>query len=118
VRVLIDECLNWRPGRALTGHYFSSVDKMGWSGVTNGQLLALAEQNSFDVFLTGHRNLSFQQNVAHQRIAIVMLEGAGIQLHQTLPRIPKVLSLLPTLQPGQIVRIGPWRKTRGPPAPL
>jgi hypothetical protein len=78
VRILIDECLNWRLGRALTGHYFSSVPKMGWSGITNGQLLALAEQNSFDVFLTGDRNLGFQQNTARFRIAIVVLEGTGI----------------------------------------
>ena len=25
MRILIDECLNWRLGRALTGHYCSSV---------------------------------------------------------------------------------------------
>jgi hypothetical protein len=107
VRILIDECLNWRLGRALAGHSFSSVAKMGWSGITNGQLLALAEQNSFDVFLTGDRNLTFQQNMAQLRIAIVILGGTGIQLHQTLPLIPKVLALLPSLQPGQVVRVGP-----------
>jgi hypothetical protein len=106
VRILIDECLNWRLGRALTGHHFSSVAKMGWSGISNGQLLALAEKNSFDVFLTGDRNLSFQQNATQFRIAIVILEGTGIQLHQTLPLMPNVLALLPTLRPGQIVRVG------------
>lgn len=107
MRILIDECLNWRLGRALTGHFFASVAKMGWSGIQNGQLLALAEQNYFDVFLTADRNLSFQQNTAQCRIAIVVLEGTGIQLHETLPLMPKVLAILPTLQPGQVVRVGP-----------
>jgi predicted nuclease of predicted toxin-antitoxin system len=105
VRILIDECLNWRLGRALPGHYAVSVQKMGWSGVTNGRLLALAEENGFDVFLTGDRNLSFQQNTTEFRIAVVILEAKGVQLHQTLPLMPKLLALLPDLKPGQVVRI-------------
>ena len=32
MRILIDECLNWRLGRALTGYYAVSAQKMGWSG--------------------------------------------------------------------------------------
>ena len=107
MRVLIDECLNWRLGRALTGHFFASVAKMGWSGVQNGRLLALAEQNAFDVLLTADRNLNFQQNMPQCRIAIVVLEADGVQLHETLPLMPKVLAVLPTLQPGQVVRVGP-----------
>jgi predicted nuclease of predicted toxin-antitoxin system len=107
VRILIDECLDWRLGRALTGHEAVSVQKMGWSGVKNGELLKLAAENNFDVFVTGDRNLSFQQNPKQLSIAIVVLEAPGIQLSQTLPLMPKVLALLPGLKPGQIVRVGP-----------
>ena len=105
-------------GPALTGHYFSSVDKMGWSGVTNGQLLALAEQNSFDVFLTGHRNLSFQQNVAHQRIAIVMLEVNGHPASSDAASDTQ--SAVPASDaPARTNRsYRAMEKTRGPPAPL
>jgi len=107
MRILIDECLNWRLGRALTGHYCISVQRLGWSGIKNGQLLALAEQNHFDVFLTGDRNLSFQQDTTQFRIAVVVLQAEGIQLHRTLPLMPKVLALLPTLRPGQVVNVSP-----------
>ncbi|PYJ83363.1 MAG: hypothetical protein DME22_15980 [Verrucomicrobia bacterium] len=107
MRVLIDECLNWRLGRALTGHYATSVQRMGWSGIKNGRLLDLAEQNQFDVFLTGDRNLAFQQNTTQFRVAVVVLEADGIQLHKTLPLMPKVLALLATFKPGQVVRVGP-----------
>ncbi len=103
---MIDECLNWRLGRALTGHFATSVAKMGWNGIKNGQLLALAEQNQFDVLLTADRNLSFQQNTSQLRLVVVILEGTGIQLHETLPLMPKVIAVLPTCQPGQVVRIG------------
>lgn len=57
MRILIDESINWRLSRALTGHYSVSVQKMGWGGLKNGELLALA-QKEFDIFLTGDRNLS------------------------------------------------------------
>jgi predicted nuclease of predicted toxin-antitoxin system len=106
MRVLIDECLNWRLGRALSGRYCVSVQKMGWSGLKNGQLLTLA-QSQFDVFLTGDRNLSFQQNTTTFRIAVVVLAAEGVQLHQTLPLMPKVLAVLPMLKPGQVVTLGP-----------
>jgi len=43
MRILIDECLDWRLGRALTGHDCVSVQKMGWGGLKNGKLLALAQ---------------------------------------------------------------------------
>src|SRR6266498_6102151 len=92
MRILIDECLNWRLGRALTGHYATSVQRMGWSGIKNGQLLALAEQNKFDVFLTGDRNLAFQQNTTQFRIAVVVLE-AGFFFHDPTPPLMSTLSL-------------------------
>jgi predicted nuclease of predicted toxin-antitoxin system len=104
MRILIDECLNWRLSRALTGHYSVSVQKMGWGGIKNGALLELAEKE-FDVFLTGDRNLSLQQDVANYRIAIVVLHAPSTQLHQTLPLIPKVLLALPSLKPGQVLDV-------------
>ena len=55
MRVLIDECLDWRLGPALPGHDCVSVQKMGWGGIKNGKLLVLA-QDEFDVFLTADRN--------------------------------------------------------------
>ena len=61
MRILIDECLNGRLIHGLTGHYAVSVQKMGWSEVKNGTLLALAIENKFDVFITADRNMSFQQ---------------------------------------------------------
>ncbi len=104
MRILIDECLNWRLGRALASHYGVSGQRMGWRGLKNGRLLLLA-QEQFDVFLTGDRNLTFQQTILECRIAVVVLAARSIQLHRTLPLMPKVLALLPTLQPGQVVTV-------------
>jgi len=102
MRILIDECLDWRLGRALTGHDCVSVQKRGWGGIKNGQLLALA-QEEFDVFLTADRNLSFQQNTTQFQIAVVVLVAGSTQLKKTLSLIPQVLAHLVSLNPGQVV---------------
>ena len=70
----------------------------------NGELLEKA-QTYFDVFLTGDRNLTFQQQLSEFDIAIVVLQAETIQLQQILRLIPKVLTLLPTLKPGQVVYV-------------
>ena len=107
MNILIDECLNWRLSRALPGHHAVSVKKMGWNAIKNGQLLGMAVQHGFEVFITGDRNLGYQQNTMQFPIALVVLEAKSTQLHDTLPLMPKVLSLLTTLKPYQIVKIAP-----------
>jgi predicted nuclease of predicted toxin-antitoxin system len=78
MRILIDECLNWRLARALTGHYAVSTQKMGWGGIKNGELLEEAAKE-FDVFITGDRNLSFQQDVKQSSIAVIVLHGRALR---------------------------------------
>lgn len=106
MRVLVDECLNWRLSRSLPGHYVKSVAQRGWSGIKNGQLLALAQQE-FDVFITGDRNLSFQQNIVSSKLVVIVLAADGTELYQTMPLMPKVSALLPTLQAGSVTVVAP-----------
>ncbi len=87
--MLIDECLNWRICRALTGHYCASVQKAGWGGLRNGDLLKNAEAE-FDVFITADSNLSFQQKVPTFNIAVIVLHAESTQLHHTMLLMPKV----------------------------
>jgi hypothetical protein len=51
VKVLLDECIDWRLGRDIVGHDVKIARQMGWSAIKNGELPALAEQQ-FDVFIT------------------------------------------------------------------
>ena len=82
------------------------MQEMGWDGIKNGQLLALAERE-FQVFVTGDRNLSFQQNLPRFSLAVVVLKAESIRLVHTRALMPKLLALLPSLKPGQIVTITP-----------
>jgi hypothetical protein len=46
---------------------------MGWSELTNGALLRAAEAAGFEVMITADRNIPYQQNLSHRRIALVEL---------------------------------------------
>ena len=58
---------------ALVGHDVSTAQKMGWSGISNGDLLQRAEQNGFDLFIVADKNLRYQQNLKDRKLAILEL---------------------------------------------
>lgn len=88
MKVLIDECIDWRLSREIVGHEVKTARQMGWSTIKNGELLALAAKQ-FDVFVTVDRNLGFQQNVPAFDIAVVVLRAKSnhlAELTRTRPR--------------------------------
>lgn len=72
-RVLFDVNVPRPASRFLTHHGVEFADHRGWRELTNGDLLAAAEREGFDVVLTADTNLRYQQNFATRRISIVVL---------------------------------------------
>ncbi len=72
-RILFDVNVPRPASRLLTRHTVEFSDQRGWRELKNGDLLAAAERDGFDVFLTADTNLRYQQNLAGWRIAIVAL---------------------------------------------
>ena len=77
VRVLLDECVPARLRQSLPSTLSPPFPRMGWAGVKNGRLLALAEAE-FDVLLTVDRNLSSQQQLAKFQLAFSSFALAAI----------------------------------------
>ncbi|GAB4212587.1 MAG: hypothetical protein OHK0012_07090 [Synechococcales cyanobacterium] len=100
MKILLDECIDRKLAREFLGYEVKTVPQMGWAGVKNGQLLALAEAE-FDVFITVDRNLSFQQNLPQFNIAIVVLQVPSNRLADLKSLVPEVLTLLATAVKGQ-----------------
>ena len=75
MRILLDECVPWPMRHLLSGHDCISVQKQGWKGIKNGELLALAAKE-FNLFVTSDQNIRYQQNLAGRRIAIIVLSNA------------------------------------------
>ena len=58
---------------ALVNHTVETAYERGWSNLSNGELLAVAEASSFDVFITTDQNLRNQQNLSNRPLAIIVL---------------------------------------------
>ena len=72
MKILLDESVPRQIRPALTGHDVETVRQRGWTSVTNGELLRLAE-GEFEVFVTADKNLKYQQNLTGRTLAILEL---------------------------------------------
>jgi Domain of unknown function (DUF5615) len=104
VRVLLDECVDWRLSRTLTDHEVRSARQMGWSAIKNGELLELASER-FDAFVTVDRNLAFQQNVRSLSIAVIVLHAKTNRLADLLPLVPNLLTAIGSAKPGVVTTV-------------
>jgi len=57
MRLLLDENLDWRLRRDLAAHHVDSVQRIGWAGIENGELLNKAVEGGFDVLITMDSNM-------------------------------------------------------------
>jgi len=73
MRILLDECVPVQVCNALVGHDVSTAQKMGWGGISNGELLQRAEQTGFNLFIVADKNLRYQQNLKARKLAILEL---------------------------------------------
>ncbi|HEY5233353.1 MAG TPA: hypothetical protein VIK59_04035 [Verrucomicrobiae bacterium] len=73
MKILLDECVPLQVRGALPNHEVTTAQRMGWSGISNGDLLDKAEREGFQVFILADKNLRYQQNLSERRIAILEL---------------------------------------------
>jgi predicted nuclease of predicted toxin-antitoxin system len=106
--VLIDECAPAELKTFLSQHGLDcvTVAEAGWSGKTNGELLALAGQQ-FDALATIDANLTYQQNVSGLHIAIVVIRARTNRMVDLRPHFPACLETLRSIKAGTIVEVGP-----------
>jgi predicted nuclease of predicted toxin-antitoxin system len=104
MKVLLDECVPRKFRNSLAGHDCRTVPDEGLAGKKNGELLALAENAGFQVFLTLDRGIEYQQNLHPRTIAVVILRTKSSRLAELLPHVPDLLRLIESLQPGQLIK--------------
>lgn len=104
MRILLDECLPKDLKGDLAGHYATTVGDMGWSGIKNGRLLLLAEQE-FDVFLTADRSIEYQQNMSKRQIVLVILDSSNNKIETLRPLVPVLLDRLRLIVPGVVIHV-------------
>lgn len=75
MRILFDHGTPAPLASFLVGHSVSKTKKMGWESLSNGDLLAAAEEAGFELLLTTDKNIRYQQNLAIRKIALVVLSN-------------------------------------------
>ena len=73
MRILFDQGTPVPLRRYLEGHVVATAYGLGWSTVTNGELIRLAEQEGYELLITTDTNLRYQQNLQDRSIAILVL---------------------------------------------
>jgi predicted nuclease of predicted toxin-antitoxin system len=101
VNILLDECVPARLARSLTDHSVTTVQRRGWVGIKNGELLALAAQE-FDAFITVDRKLSTEQDLTKFKIAVLLIRARTNRLEDIRPLASELLQKLPNVKAGAL----------------
>ena len=83
MRILFDQGTPVPLRKLLSPHRVETTFERGWSTLNNGDLLAAAEREGFEIFVTTDRNIRDHQNFGALRIAVVVLSSTS------WPRIQK-----------------------------
>ena len=102
MRILIDECVPWPIRSVLGPHQCATVQKSGWQGIRNGDLLQKAE-GAFDLFLTADQNLRYQQNLAGHQIRVLELSTNNLRRLEASAAL--IRATIDELKPGEVRRL-------------
>ena len=108
MKILIDECLpaELKAHVIALDHECQTVRQAGFGAKKNGELLTLAE-GRWDILLTSDRNIKYQQNMAGRSVSILILCVKTNRMKDVLPLMPACAQAFLSIQPGQVVEVGP-----------
>ena len=97
MRILFDQGTPVPLRRSLSGHDVATAYELGWSTVTNGDLIRLAEQEGYELLITTDTNLRYQQNLKDRNLAILALTTTSWpRIRQVTDRIEATIALIET----------------------
>ncbi|MFZ0418791.1 MAG: hypothetical protein WAM04_11895 [Candidatus Sulfotelmatobacter sp.] len=103
MRILFDHGTPSGIARALSAHDVTEAIDRGWEKISNGELLAAAEAEGFDLLLTTDKNIRYQQNLTARRIGILVLGNSTwriVRLH-----LSRIASAVNETAPGSYAEV-------------
>jgi hypothetical protein len=97
MRILFDQGTPVPLKQHFSGHQVETAYELGWSRLSNGELLAAAE-GRFDVLVTTDRNLRYQQSLSGRKIAVLVLPATSWP--KLRDRLQEIESAVALLKPG------------------
>ena len=104
MKILLDECLPKRLKTSLKQFGVKTVTEMGRNSLRNGQLMKVAIEKNFQIFLTIDKNIEFQQNLKSYPISVVF-DVARNKIELILPLIPKFVEQVSQFEKGNAYKI-------------
>ncbi len=105
MKLLLDENLPHRLRSEIEGHDVFTVAYMEWSGVQNGQLLALAAENGFDALITNDQAMEYQQNQSTLPLAVIVMGVKTNNIEAIRPLYPELRDAIANLVPCKLIRL-------------
>ena len=102
MRVLFDQGTPVPLRTYLGEHKVATAAEMGWSRLSNGQLLDAAEKQ-FDVLITTDQALRTQQNLPGRKLAVLALPFASWP--RLKPNADKIVSRIAALEAGEYAEL-------------
>ena len=100
MRILLDHNIPRPLRRHLVDHIVDTANERGWEELRNGDLLAMAEREGYEVMITGDQNLPYQQNIDHRDLSVLVLTS------NRWPRIQmkteEIQRVLEEISPGEL----------------
>jgi hypothetical protein len=104
MKIILDESVPQKLRLLIEGeHTVVTVWYQGWSGLKNGALLDAAEQAGFELFITADQELSYQQNLAGRKIALVVLSTNNWSFIKA--GIGKIIAAVDAVTPGSYTEV-------------
>ncbi len=88
MRILFDQGKQVPLRRSLNDHLVATAYELGWSTVTNGELIRLAEQEGYGLPITADTNLCHQQKGKEAKLANRASTGVGTRVVYGHPSPP------------------------------
>jgi predicted nuclease of predicted toxin-antitoxin system len=103
MRIILDENVPQKLRLLIEGHTVVTVTFQGWSGLKNGALLTIAEEAGYDLFITADQEISYQQNLAGRKMALVVLSTNNWDYIKGA--IAKIMAAIEGVTPGSYTEV-------------
>jgi predicted nuclease of predicted toxin-antitoxin system len=107
VKVLLDNCLDWRVKNLLTSHQVSHCKDLGWGNLSNGLLLAAAAGAGFAVMITGDKKIKYEQNLDQLPLPVIEIDTRDSRLPAIAAISQQLNQALTLVGQSRFISIGP-----------
>lgn len=100
MRILLDENFPLPLRKEFLGHDCDHVILLGWAGTKNGELLARAEEEGYQVLITFDEGIPKDHDISLRRLAVYVVQPEGQGVANTRALVDQILLALVSCQPG------------------